>query len=109
MLATDTPVGLWLTPSDTIRSQTLEALANVRQFGTALRRLGAERPEALEMAGLPSAVDSRVFGWLARIPVPSALHRALEPLPRAVQARAVRYLLGHALLAAYHGALDYDP
>lgn len=30
MLDTDTPVALWLTPSDTIRSQTLEALANVR-------------------------------------------------------------------------------
>ena len=30
VLDTDAPIALWLTPSDTIRSQTIEALANAR-------------------------------------------------------------------------------
>lgn len=80
------------------------ALQNVRQFGQALPRIAAGCPEALRVAGIEGAARSRVMRQLAAVPVPTSVLPALRALPPAAQARAVRYLLGHALLAAYHGA-----
>ena len=53
MLDTDAPVALWLTPSDTIRSQTLEALANARHpYRQALAEHFGDRVQVCDLEGL---------------------------------------------------------
>ncbi|MDT0632674.1 glycosyltransferase family 2 protein [Rubrivirga sp. S365] len=86
-----------------------EALANARSFGAALPALEAQCPGALDLAGVGGAAHSRLLRALARRPAPLVLRRALRRLPESVQVRAVRYLLGHALLAGFHGARDSTP
>ena len=85
------------------------ALRNARSFGAALPALDARCPGAFDLAGVGGAVRSRLLRALAGRPAPPGLRRALRALPRPVQARAVRYLLGHALLAGVHGARDPTP
>lgn len=81
-----------------------DALANVRQFGRSLREIEASCPGALRLAGVESTVRSRALRRLSAAPIPTVIPRLVGLLPAPVQVRAVRYLLGHALLAAYHGA-----
>lgn len=53
MLDTDTPIALWLTPSDTIRSQTLEALANARHpYRQALAEHFGDRVQVCDLESL---------------------------------------------------------
>lgn len=50
---TDSPVALWLTPSDTIRTQTLEALANVRHpYRMALADYFGDRVQVCDLESL---------------------------------------------------------
>jgi len=53
MLDTDTPIALWLTPSDTIRSQTLEALTNARHpYRQALAEHFGDRVQVCDLESL---------------------------------------------------------
>jgi len=53
LLDTDAPVTLWLTPSDTIRTQTLEALANVRHpYRQALAHSFGDRVQVCDLDSL---------------------------------------------------------
>ena len=85
------------------------ALENARAFGAALPALDARCPGAYDLANVSGAVRSRWLRAVARRPAPPAVGRALRLLPAPVQARAVRYLLGHALLVGVHGARDPTP
>lgn len=90
-----------------------EATGNARAFGGALAALAGRYPAALDLAGVGGAVRSRALRAAARGLAPAlgsrAFGRALRALPPAAQARAVRYLLGHALLVGFHGARDPAP
>ncbi len=86
-----------------------DALGNVRLFGEALGTIEASCPDALRVLGLQSVVGSSWLRALSWLPVPVGTGRLLRALSRPMQARAVRYLLGHALLAAHHGARDLAP
>lgn len=51
--ASDTPIALWLTPSDTIRTQTLEALANAQHpYRQALAQYFGDRIQICDLASL---------------------------------------------------------
>lgn len=53
MLDTDSPIALWLTPSDTIRTQTLEALADVRHpYRQALAQSFGDRVQVCDLESL---------------------------------------------------------
>jgi type III restriction enzyme len=53
LLDTDAPVALWLTPSDTIRTQTLEALANARHpYRQALAHYFGDRVQVCDLESL---------------------------------------------------------
>ncbi len=53
LLDTDAPVALWLTPSDTIRTQTLDALANVRHpYRQALSHYFGDRVQVCDLESL---------------------------------------------------------
>jgi type III restriction enzyme len=53
VLDTDAPIALWLTPSDTIRTQTLEALANVRHpYRQALAHYFGDRVQICDLESL---------------------------------------------------------
>lgn len=53
VLDTDSPVALWLTPSDAIRTQTLEALANARHpYRTALTQYFGDRVRVCDLDSL---------------------------------------------------------
>ncbi|MDD4888258.1 MAG: DEAD/DEAH box helicase family protein, partial [Thiomonas sp.] len=53
LLDTDAPVALWLTPSDTIRTQTLDALANVRHpYRQALAHSFGDRVQVCDLDSL---------------------------------------------------------
>ena len=53
VLDSDAPVALWLTPSDTIRTQTLEALANVRHpYRQALAHYFGDRVQVCDLENL---------------------------------------------------------
>lgn len=53
LLNSDAPIALWLTPSDTIRSQTLEALANVRHpYRQALAQYFGDRVQVCDLESL---------------------------------------------------------
>ena len=53
LLDTDAPVALWLTPSDTIRTQTLDALANVRHpYRQALAQSFGDRVQVCDLDSL---------------------------------------------------------
>ena len=86
-----------------------DALGNARLFGAALPGIARRCPGAYDLAGVGGAVRSPVLRALARRPAPAGVARALRRLPPPVQARAVRYLLGHALLVGVHGARDPSP
>ena len=90
---------------------TLEgALANMRTVGRLLPTIAASCPDAYALAGLERAVRSPALLRLARVPVPLGLaRRVLRALPAAARVRAVRYLLGHALLSAFAGAPRRPP
>ncbi len=86
-----------------------QALQNAYQFGASLPAIHARHPGAYDLAGVEAAVGSRVLKRLASRPAPPAVGRVLGHLPPPLQARAVRYLLGHALLVGVHGARDPSP
>lgn len=86
-----------------------QALANARAFGASLPSVEARHPGAYDLAGVGGAVRSPVLRALAGRPAPAGTERVLRRLPRSLQARAVRYLLGHALLVGVHGARDSTP
>jgi len=53
VLGTDAPVALWLTPSDAIRTQTMEALSNARHpYRQALAQYYGEREQACDLESL---------------------------------------------------------
>jgi len=53
VLDTDAPIALWLTPSDTIRTQTLEALANARHpYRQALAHYFGDRVQVCDLESL---------------------------------------------------------
>ena len=53
MLDTDSPVALWLTPSDTVRTQTIEALANARHpYRQALAHHFGDRVQVCDLESL---------------------------------------------------------
>lgn len=81
-----------------------DAIRNVRTFGLALHTIEATCPDVLQVVGVRQEVEALWLRRLAAVPVPAGGHPLLKMLPQPLQARAVRYLLGHALLAAYHGA-----
>ena len=115
-LASRHPDGLRLAPLsvDLLGVGTLaEATANARTFGAALPALAERHPGALDLAGVGGAVRSRALrsgaAALAPLFASGVFGRALRAAPRAVQAKAVRYLLGHALLVGFHGARDPAP
>lgn len=86
------------------------ALANMRSVGRVLPALVRRCPDVLALAGVERAAASRALLALARVPVPERLLRAgLRVLPTAARPRAVRYLLGHALLSAFAGAPRRPP
>ena len=86
-----------------------DALRNARSFGAALPAIERRCPGAYDLAGVGGAVRSPALRALARRPAPPGLAAVLRRLPAPVQARAVRYLLGHALLVGVHGARDSTP
>ncbi len=110
-LAQRSPHGLTLADVsvDLFGAGTLEdAIRNVRVFGASLRTVEAVCPEVLVVAGVDDRLSSTWLQRLATLPIPSiATGAALRRLPRSLQARAVRYLLGHAFLASYHGVRDH--
>ena len=90
-----------------------DAIGNAGAFGAALPALASRYPGALALAGVGGAVRSRALRTAALGLGPAlgspALTLALRALPRPAQAKAVRYLLGHALLVGFHGARDPSP
>lgn len=86
------------------------ALANVRAFGEALFRIQQTCPSALDLAGIPKAARGPACAVAARLAsLAPALTRSVRGLPAAVQPRAVRYLLGLALITGYHRARTAFP
>jgi type III restriction enzyme len=72
LLDSDAPVTLWLTPSDTIRSQTLEALANVRHpYRQALAHYFGDRVRVCDLDTL-QAVGPQEVGKSAIVVVATA-------------------------------------
>ena len=86
-----------------------QALANARAFGASLASLTHECPNALALAGIEGTIQSPLLRRLTRRPAPPMVTSLIRRLPRSAQARAVRYLLGHALLVGLHGARDSTP
>lgn len=85
------------------------ALQNVRQFGNALPRIASRFPGALDLAGLGRAVQLPGVRRVAQYLAPRWVRRAVRWLPAPLQVRAVRYLLGHALLVGVYGDRDRTP
>ena len=86
-----------------------EALAKVAEFGSGLPRLAERCPNVYRLAGLGRLVRPplllRAASWR---PLSAVVRRLLPGVPPSVQVRAVRYLLGHALLNAHADARPAD-
>lgn len=99
-LATAHPHGLALAPTTAQLhgvGDLAEALRHVREFGRSLRLIESDCPAVHSLVGMPSWARAAA-PWIPSAP---AVHRVVGRLPRRMVPRAVRYLLGHALLAAY--------
>lgn len=84
-----------------------DAVGKMAVFGRALPHVARRCPDALALAGVAGASRSALVRALARPPLVRRWAQAVVPrLPRKLQPRAVRYLLGLTLLSAFAGARD---
>lgn len=82
-----------------------DVISDATRFGGAMAQISRAHPSAWDLAGLPEAARSPLLrSVIPLLSVDGTLAGAVRRLPARFQPRAVRYLIGLALLSGYHRA-----